>query len=146
MITLSDFDALLAWFRANSVSRGICPYPTPGSSASFRTTLGKHMQGLKPNVPKGMGVYVVTRQASSDVLYVGKGGELNSEGNPKKQDLFGRLKNSRKVPFEDMVSEGAIVVEYIVLDQMWLPAFVEAALLQAYFTKHHRLPRWNDKF
>jgi len=54
---------------------------------------------------------------------------------------------SADVWFAKMIQQdGAIDIEYVVLERPWLPSFVEAALLQSYFTRHGRLPPWNKSF
>jgi hypothetical protein len=84
---------------------------------------------------------------------VGKGGTVDSKGQFKPQDLVGRLTNvqTKDVPadrwFAEMIQrEGAVTVEFFILEPPWLPSFIEAALLQTYFARYQRLPTWNKSF
>ena len=78
---------------------------------------------------------------------------MKNNGVFKEQDILRRLTNvrGRDLPAdkwfaEKVRTEGCIKVAYIVLCDKWLPSFVEAALLQAYYTEHRQLPPWNESF
>lgn len=99
------------------------------------------------------GVYIVREQSSGEILYVGKGGTIEREGQFQKQDILKRLNNSKdNVPanqwFRSLVEEkGPLVVEYIILATTpKSPALVEALLLQAHLNEYGRLPYRNNEF
>jgi len=114
------------------------------SSGSFRTCATLHFRGVERQDKHG--IYVIRQRNTREVLYIGKSGTIDSKGQFKGQDIPGRLKNV-KGPirsnkwFLDLLNEkGPLIIEYIFLSPSKSPAFVEAALLQAYLNEHHRLP------
>jgi len=119
------------------------------SSINFKTVVTSHFRGI-PQKTERYGVYVIGQKDTREVLYVGKSGTIDSQGQFKGQDIPGRLKNVKggKVPsnnwFRNLLQErGHLVIEYVFLPMFISPAFVEAALLQAYLNEHQRLPYRN---
>ncbi|MBI1815912.1 MAG: hypothetical protein HYR72_13110 [Deltaproteobacteria bacterium] len=110
-------------------------------------------------VPDKYGVYLVRRVEDSEIIYVGRGGSIDSNGRFKEQAIPGRLKAPRRdrirrcdIPanrwFLDLrAAEGALRIEYIILGKVpKSPALAEALLLQAFLDKHGILPRYNNVF
>ena len=104
------------------------------------------------NIHHPYGAYVVRTRKNGEILYIGKGGTLLQEGDFKEQDLIGRLTKRRgKISANEWFSElcrkiGPIEIEYFILSKGEAPAFIEAALLQAYFNEYGHLPIENKSF
>lgn len=115
---------------------------------SFKTCTNSHFNGVKRK--ERYGVYVVRHRDTQEVLYIGKGGTIDSKGIFKGQDVPKRLRNvkgenvSADVWFRNLLQEkGPLIIEYIFLSKSKSPALVEAALLQAYLNEYHSLPYKN---
>ena len=100
---------------------------------------------------KVYGVYVIRSVLDNVVLYIGKGGTINTDGYFKTQTLLGRLQASRgkkdeqtiKAPdwFTSLVSKyGQIKIQYFILDKKHSPGFIETVLLQSYLNGYGKLP------
>ena len=118
--------------------------------ASFHSCLALHFRNVS-RLEK-YGVYVVRQRDTGEVLYIGKGGTIDSEGLFKGQDVQGRLANvkggdiSANKWFADLCqAKGPLVIEYVFLPTSKSPALVEAVLLQAYLNEHHKLPYKNKE-
>ncbi len=145
-----QFDDLLAWLRT-SFQHGNCHYVDP--TVSWCSVIRGQIQRDRRAPAKHVGVYIVWHHDSRGALYIGKGGTIDSTGRYKNQNLLQRLTNVRSrdvradVHFAEIITaEGGIDVEYFILTPPWIPSFVEAALLQAYFNAQGRLPRLNKAF
>ena len=104
------------------------------------------------------GVYVVRQRSTGEVLYIGRGGKINPDGQFKKQGILGRLNNvkgkieGRDIPANEWfgnlsMEKGPLVIEYIILTSVpKSPALVEAVLLQAYLNEHGCLPYKNNEY
>ena len=145
MITVGPFEDEIALLK-KTCEYGSYEYINP--SDSFRACTTSHFRGVRRQ--EKYGVYVVRQRDTQEVLYVGKGGTIDSQGQFKGQDIPGRLKNVKEGDisadkwFRDLLQEkGPLVIEYVFLSTSKSPAFVEAALLQAYLNEHHRLPYKN---
>jgi len=108
-----------------------------------------HFENIKQ---KGKYVYIVRQKETNEVLYIGKAGTINQNGEFKNQDLIGRLTNVRgeKISanewFKNLYKEkGPLIVEYILLPETESPGYVENLLLQLYLNEHGRLPCKNEK-
>lgn len=118
--------------------------------------IGDCLSCVTSNIPNGYGVYCIyANSANGELLYIGKGGTVNADGTLKGQQLRKRLNNKQdkqkreKYFVERMKSEHLeilIIKWYILKDSSILPAFLEAMLIQAYFEKNKKLPRWNKSF
>ena len=60
---------------------------------TFQDIVGKHFKNVQ--FAKKYGVYIVRCQESNKVIYSGKGGTIGQDGDFKRQDIFGRLTNTR---------------------------------------------------
>lgn len=101
------------------------------------------------------GVYLIREKKSSEILYIGKAGSIDNNGDFKKQTISGRLKNkkdgkSSNIWTKDLYNErkGTLIIEYILLPETKnpTPAFIEALLLQTFLNDYHRLPIKNKMF
>lgn len=59
---------------------------------------------------------------------------------------MGREKFLRKKMEENKEIQQIFIEWYIIDEQKYLPAFIEALLLQDYYTENSCLPIWNNKF
>jgi len=97
------------------------------------------------------GVYIVRQLDTQEVLYIGKSGTIDSYGKFKKQDILGRLTNTRRkdnsnIWFRNLLQKkGPLKIEYIFLPTLKSPSFVEKALLQAYLNEYNHLPYKNQE-
>jgi hypothetical protein len=107
---------------------------------------------------KKQGVYLFFKNNTElkNIVYIGKAGTFDNENKSRKfkgQTLYGRLKNTRdnkkaaeyfKQKFEED-SLDKIIIAYYYSNNAVLPAFLEAVLLQEYFSSY-QLPAWNKSF
>ena len=145
MITIGAFEDEIALLK-KTCEHGFYEYNN--LSKSFRTCTTSHFRSVKQQ--EKYGVYVVRQRDTQEVLYIGKSGTIDSQGEFKGQDIPGRLKNvkggdvSADKWFRDILQErGPFVIEYIFLSTSKSPAFIETGLLQAYLNEHHCLPYKN---
>ncbi len=138
---------LLVWLKENYDSAEFTYLDT---GTSFRKVANTHF--ARPATPL-YGVYIVRQQSSGTIIYIGKGGTVTQSGKYKGQDILGRLINVRgdsisaDIWFGEVAAKyGAITVEYHVLRPPLAPAFVEAALLQAFLSEFQELPLLNKSF
>ena len=119
------------------------------TAASFCRAVNDHFADVDGEC---CGVYVVRQDDTGDVLYIGKGGTVETCGQFKQQDVPGRLQAPRGSHKADewfgelMREKGVLRVEYLVVKRPFAPAFVEAALLQAYWAEWDHLPPRNRAF
>ena len=120
-------------------------------SVTFSSVCNAHFRQVKR--PNRYGIYIVCQKSTNQVLYIGKSGTINKQGEFSKQDIPGRLTNTKdgissNEWFRSLVSaKGAVVVEYVFLDKMPAsPALAESILLQAYLDEHGQLPYRNNEF
>jgi len=119
-------------------------------SPNFKTCVTNHFKEVVER--KRYGIYIVRQLDSKEVLYIGKSGTLDSQGQFKGQDIPKRLKNvkegnvSANKWFKDLLQEkGSLIIEYVFLSCTFSPAFIEATLLQAFLNEYHRLPYKNKQ-
>ena len=128
------------------INRGYCSFK---SSDSLRTQT--------KDIPDGYGVYVFHKnERDGEILYIGKSGTILQNGCYEVQCLKDRLNNSqcgmgrekflRKKMEENKEIQQIFIEWYIIDEQKYLPAFIEALLLQDYYTENSCLPIWNNKF
>ena len=118
----------------------------------FRSTVTSHFKNVQRKDKHG--IYIIRQKSTGDVLYIGKGGTLDQDGNFKSQDIPGRLKNLKNSDtsanewFKSLFEEkGPLVIEYIFLPTKPIsPTFIESLLLQAYYNEHKSLPCRNNSF
>jgi len=161
MFCLGKFEDVFKCLKAEKGNYyGYYEYPTPNSSLFSKCTTEhfkcttEHFKKIGKDV-KYYGIYVVRKRGCNNVLYIGRSGTLDNNGNFKGQDIPKRLKAMRKSGmkaneyFEKLYErEGNLLIEYIVLPKNGRPspALVEAILLQAYFNENQKLPPKNKEF
>src|SRR5215471_20539894 len=138
---LGEFERLWAELKSTR-SSGSFDYTDP--NASFCKTVDDHFRrvAMRPRY----GVYVVRRTVDDEVVYIGKGGTIKTDGSFKNQDVPGRLKAMRgDTPSDRWFASActdcrALRVEYLFLTASpWSPALAEAKLLQAFLHEQRRL-------
>jgi len=149
MITNEPFETRFSRLKGE-YEHGAFEYADP--STDFRSAVTSHFGGISRKNERH-GIYIVRKKGDEEVLYIGKGGTIDSEGCFKTQDIPKRLKNVKDgvVQADDwfcdlLEDKGALLVEYVFLPISESPAFVEAALLQAYLNEHGHLPCKNKSF
>lgn len=118
---------------------------------------GDSLSKQTKDIPTGYGVYIFHKNVEDgDILYIGKSGTILRNGCYEAQNLRKRLNNKqdgmrrrdfllKKMNEDDEIRQ--IYIEWYIIDeQKYLPAFIEALLLQDYYTKNSCLPIWNNKF
>lgn len=110
---------------------------------------------IKNNVPNTFGIYIIYKNEKiyENIIYIGKAGEIDTNGVEKKQGLFKRLSNTRdnktaneyfKNLFDENIKE--LVIEYYETPISLIPSFVEATLIQEYFKIFQKLPPLNKAY
>ncbi len=123
-------------------------YEYENPSDSFKACTNSHFNKIKQK--ERYGVYIVRHRDTQEVLYVGKGGTIDSQGKFKRQNILKRLRNVKEGNisadkwFRNLLQEkGPLIIEYIFLSTSKSPALIEVVLLQAYLNEYHRLPYKN---
>jgi hypothetical protein len=123
----------------------------------FTFKIGDSLSQKTKEIPKGYGVYkIYANSINGELLYIGKGGTVHTDGSFDKQSLKERLNNKqenmrREKFFIKKINEDkhlkALYIEWFIIDEkLFLPAYYEAALIQDYYSKHSKLPKWNKKY
>ena len=120
---------------------------------------GESLADVSKDVPNKPGVYIICRLAKGKVqlVYIGKSGTIEQNGEFKNQLLRKRLNNKqdgvkRQDYFEAKIEEENIdaldIYWYVTFDEKNkdLPAYVEGLLMQRYFEMYGELPEWNKNF
>lgn len=115
----------------------------------FRKVVSGHFEQFKGE--SKYGVYIVRQKSTNKVLYVGKGGTINNQGDFKSHDIPGRLRNVREndLPADKwygrlLDEKGPLLIQYVFLGRRPVsPGLAEARLLQAYLNDHGHLPPYN---
>lgn len=109
-----------------------------------------------PNLP---GVYYVLKltKGKVELVYIGKSGSIQQNGQFKEQLLNQRLNNKQdgmkreqyflqKIESENI--DALDIYWFVTMDEQYqdLPSFVEGLLLQRYFEIYACLPKWNKSF
>ena len=118
----------------------------------FRSVVESHFHNVQ-RIDKH-GIYIIRQKSTRRVLFIGKSGIINKQGNFKDQDIPRRLKNvkneniSANEWFKNLVSDmGPLIIEYIFLRETpKSPTLVASLLLQAHFNEHNSLPCRNNSF
>ncbi|MCT7524429.1 hypothetical protein N5T77_05205 [Aliarcobacter cryaerophilus] len=107
------------------------------------------------NIPNNFGVYIFYKNIKSyeNIIYIGKAGEISTFGDKKAQGLQKRLTNTRDNKsvnsyFQELFDFDIdkIIIEYFEIDQNFIPAYIEACLIQEYYMKNNKLPILNKSF
>lgn len=124
---------------------------------TFTFEIGDSLLQKTKEIPNGYGVYrIYANSIEGELLYIGKGGTVHTDGSFDKQPLKERLNNKqgnmrREKFFIKKINEDkhlkALYIEWFIIDEkLFLPAYYEAALIQDYYSKHSKLPKWNKKY
>ena len=115
-------------------------------------------QVTQKTIPDGYGVYRFRANAKDGkILYIGKGGTVNTDGTYKKQQLRERLNNKQdRIRREQFLKnkliesngeiERVFIEWFIIQEPDIMPAYMEASLMQEYYAEYHKLPEWNEAF
>src|SRR5574344_224807 len=111
---------------------------------------------INANIPNSFGVYIFYKNYKSyeNIIYIGKAGVITTSGDKKSQGLQKRLTNIRdnkpaNIYYKnifDFLNLDEIVIEYFETSQKFIPAFVEASLIQEYHSLNNKLPILNRSF
>lgn len=123
----------------------------------FTFKIGDSLSQKTKEIPNGYGVYrIYANSSEGELLYIGKGGTVHTDGGFDKQPLKKRLNNKqenmrREKFFIKKMNEDkqlkALYIEWLIIDEkLFLPAYYEAALIQDYYAKHSKLPKWNKEY
>lgn len=120
---------------------------------------GDNLKQVTKDVPALPGIYYIIRLAKGriELVYIGKSGTIQQNGQFKDQGLQGRLNNKQEGINRQDYFESQILRENIdALDIYWfvtfdtknrdLPGFVEGLLIQRFFEINGRLPHWNKDY
>ena len=120
---------------------------------------GDDLKQVSKSVPDLPGVYYIVRLSKGriELVYIGKSGTIQQNGQFKDQGLQVRLNNKQEGLESQDFFESRILKENIdALDIYWfvtfdaktydLPGFVEGLLMQRFFEVYGRLPLWNEGF
>jgi len=120
---------------------------------NFDEKLSQKTKEIK--LPNSFGIYIIYQNQKSyeNIIYIGKAGEVKNNGTFKNQGLLKRLKNVRnnktannyfKELFCDDIDK--IIIEYFETSDGIIPSFVEASLIQEYFSAFSKLPLLNKSY
>lgn len=111
---------------------------------------------INANIPNSFGVYIFYKNSKSyeNIIYIGKAGVITTSGDKKSQGLKNRLTNIRdnksaKIYYKDIftfLNLSELIIEYFETSQKFIPAFVEASLVQEYYSLNNKLPVLNKSF
>lgn len=124
---------------------------------TFTFKIGDSLSQKTKEIPNGYGVYrIYANSIEGELLYIGKGGTAYTDGKFTEQQLKKRIKNKqenmrREDFFIKKINEDkqlkALYIEWFIMDEkLFLPAYYEAALIQDYYSKYSKLPKWNKKY
>ncbi|MGE5437725.1 MAG: hypothetical protein ACM3O3_10900 [Syntrophothermus sp.] len=129
------------------------------NKGSFIFKKGDQLSLVSKDVPRKHGVYYVLRMANTrkDLVYIGKAGTIEKNGECKKQCLRGRINNKQDGINRQSFLTSKMNEENIdTLEFCWfvtyddnikdLPGYVEGLLIQKYFEVNRTLPEWNKCF
>lgn len=126
---------------------------------SFIFTHGQILSDVSKEDPNLPGIYYIIKVTGTNrtLVYIGKSGTFNQNGQFKTQLLHKRLNNlqdgiRRQDYFTQKIKEESLdclEIHWIVtFDDVYndLPGYVEGQLLQEYFESHGNLPPWNKEY
>ncbi|MEM5557340.1 hypothetical protein AAHK07_02340 [Aliarcobacter cryaerophilus] len=111
---------------------------------------------IKANIPNSFGVYIFYKNSKSygNIIYIGKTGEITTFGDRKSQGLQKRLTNIRdkktaNIYYKDIfifLNLNELIIEYFETREKFIPAYIEASLIQEYYSNYNKLPILNKSF
>lgn len=117
---------------------------------------GNSLKDVSKDVPDLPGVYYIIRLAGGRVklVYIGKSGSIEQDGQFKKQGLRGSLNNKQgglqrqdyfEKKFREENIDGLDIYWFVTFDKTNrnLPGYVEGLILQIHFERYGCLPEWN---
>jgi len=121
---------------------------------------GNYISVCSKEVPNEPGVYIIygCRKEKREVIYIGKGGTIYTDGIFTEQGLKKRINNTRKHDEDAQTYYTKLIADsgYDKLVFRWfvtfdskaktIPAYAEARLLQAFFDDNDKLPEENAGF
>ena len=120
---------------------------------------GDSLKDVSKDVPDLPGVYYIIRLAGGriELVYIGKSGSIEQDGQFKKQGLRGRLNNKQdglqrqdyfEKKFREENIDGLDIYWFVTFDKANrdLPGYVEGLIMQIHFEIHGSLPAWNNSF
>ncbi|MEZ4839785.1 hypothetical protein [Flavobacterium sp.] len=129
------------------------------NKGEFIFKIGDRLVDHCRNIPNESGVYLIytIKNNLEELVYIGASGKMKQNGTFGVQKLHKRIQNmqnsklTRQQHFEQEIVANKIdaikVVWFATFDDSFkdLPMYVEALLLQSFFEKHNKLPRWNKQ-
>lgn len=128
-------------------------YNNSSFTLNINEKLSKKVKEVK--LPNSFGIYIIYKNQKSykNIIYIGKAGEIKNNGSFKNQGLLKRLKNVRNKKtannyFTELFCDDIdkIIIEYFETSNGIIPSFVEASLVQEYFSKFLKLPLLNKSY
>ena len=120
---------------------------------------GDKLSEVSKGVPNAPGIYIINRlsKGNIDLVYIGKSGSMEQNGEFKAQLLRKRLNNKQDGVKRQEYFDNKLIEENIeALDIYWyvtfdddnqdLPGFIEGLLLQRYYDIYGELPVWNKSY
>lgn len=117
---------------------------------------GNSLKDVSKDVPDLPGVYYIIRLAGGRIklVYIGKSGSIEQDGQFKKQGLRGSLNNKQdglqrqdyfEKKFREENIDGLDIYWFVTFDKTNrdLPGYVEGLILQIHFERYGCLPEWN---
>ena len=118
---------------------------------------GDNLRDVSKDVPDLPGVYYIIRLAGGriELVYIGKSGSIEQDGQFKKQGLRGSLNNKQnglqrqdyfEKKFREENIDGLDIYWFVTFDKTNrdLPGYVEGLIMQIFFERHGSLPAWNN--
>jgi len=118
-----------------------------------------NLRDVSKDVPDLPGVYYIVRLAGGrvELVYIGKSGSIEQDGQFEKQGLRGSINNKQnglqwqdyfEKKFREENIDGLDIYWFVTFDKTNrdLPGYVEGLILQIYFERHGSLPAWNNSF
>lgn len=128
-------------------------YNNSSFSLNINEKLSKKAKEIK--LPNSFGIYIIYKNQKSyeNIIYIGKAGEIKNDGSFKNQGLLKRLTNVRNNKtannyFTELFCNdiNEIIIEYFETSDGIIPSFIEASLVQEFFSKFSKLPLLNKSY
>lgn len=136
------------------------PFLNKYRSGSFCFKMDDTLRKVSNNTPRNeQGVYIIYKESISfnNIIYIGKTGTISQVGIYGKQGLYGRINNKQdKVARQSFFTEymklngiqQIIIQWFVTVDEEYsdIPHYIEARIIQKYYTKTKELPLWNKEY